>query len=445
MSDLSNLFYSNNDECTLHERLKISDSILEKGISRRKELRSYLRTQLKEIFDCDVKFLTQGSYKGHTLIKPPSKFDSYDFDEGVYLFFNAEEEDVSAKDVKDCLRDALESYVNINNECELQESKNSCEGLRYPNFLTIDTPIYYKDESSNAQMLATDSGWVDSDPMLLQKQLTHSFSEDKDRALMKRVVRYFKAWVNYIWHGSEHKKIPSLAINFLVSENLFIEKNDEESFLKTAIKIADLLSISFHVASPRDGANLLSMEVESEKYALEKIKNLHNKCLKCLDSTAYEKYIMYRGIFGHYFPSANISPDLEENVNFPAITTHPVVEVCRYSKSGKYIKSVYSDIDSVKAIKGEKLEFSIYNDYDFLPSDMVQWTVINTGIQSDQACDIGHVHNAKVDQEISRDCAYEGVHSMQFVIYRHGVVQGSSIIDVEIKLSKITRKKQRKV
>ncbi|HFL9255567.1 TPA: cyclic GMP-AMP synthase DncV-like nucleotidyltransferase, partial [Escherichia coli] len=128
----SDLFYADtNTENTLHQRTQLSEVILSKGIAKKNELIEFLRQELKEAFDCDVRFWLQGSYKSHTLIKPVDKFSSYDIDIGVYLFFDAENEGVDSKDVKETLRDALLSYCSINNEAKLQESKNACEGLKF--------------------------------------------------------------------------------------------------------------------------------------------------------------------------------------------------------------------------------------------------------------------------------------------------------------------------
>ncbi|MBI0566163.1 hypothetical protein F6Q05_22440, partial [Pectobacterium parmentieri] len=65
----SDLFYlTDNPENTLHQRTKISDVVLSKGIAKKDELIEFLREELKESFDCEVKFWLQGSYKSHTLI-----------------------------------------------------------------------------------------------------------------------------------------------------------------------------------------------------------------------------------------------------------------------------------------------------------------------------------------------------------------------------------------
>ena len=126
-------FVSNDTDETLHKRTQLSDVVLSKGITKKDELIEFLRPELSEAFECKVGFWLQGSYKSHTLIKPVDKFSSYDIDIGVYLFFDAESEDIDSKDVKSTLKDALSSYCQINDEVEPQKSKNACCNTRDKN------------------------------------------------------------------------------------------------------------------------------------------------------------------------------------------------------------------------------------------------------------------------------------------------------------------------
>ena len=112
MNCSSLLYTQNNESNTLHERLKISETILNKGVSKKDELVEFLREELKEAFDCEVRFWLQGSYKSKTLIKPSDKFSSYDIDIGIYLSFETDEADAS--EVKLAVKEALESFCKIN-------------------------------------------------------------------------------------------------------------------------------------------------------------------------------------------------------------------------------------------------------------------------------------------------------------------------------------------
>lgn len=433
----SNLFNSELDgEDSLHKRTKLSSLILTKGISKKDELIEFLRTELKEAFECEVRFWLQGSYKSHTLIKPVDKFSSYDIDVGVYLFFDAEAEGIDSRDVKATLKDALISYCNINDEAKLQESKNACEGLEFSTFLTIDTPIYYI-AGSNIK-LATDEGWVDSDPMAIQGWLTEYYSDKDDRALMKRLVRYFKAWINVKWQGTRFKKIPSLAVNVLVAQHMNRYAREDDSFLYTALRICEVLEANFIVESPLNKNNLIDMPQESRDFAIQKLEQLKRLCQKCIDASEFEKGVEFSNIFQHYFPQVKLEIT-EAKPGLPAVVTVPNISICRYDKDGKHIETVISENITVQ--KGDSLTFTICNHDAFNPLSDAQWTVRNVGPQATDANDIGHKVVGRPNESHQRGTSYTGSHTMECMIIYNGVLLGFQAIHVKVNPVRILRRK----
>lgn len=423
--DCSEYFYHKDNTDSLHERLKISEIIMKKGILKKDEIQEFLRVELKEVFKCDVRFWLQGSYKSRTLIKPVSKFSSYDIDLGVYIFLDSDS--ISASVVKSALREALENFCKINDECDLQESKNACEGLKYTGFLTIDTPIYAV--LGKSIKLATDVGWVDSDPRSIQEHLTHVFKEPSERALMKRVVRYFKSWINVKWCGSSAKKIPSIAINVLVANHLAIRCEDDETFINTAMSICDELSGLLRVENPIDGSDLLAFDDEDEEFAYRRLDDLRAVCERCIESPQY-KLILLPAIFEHYFPLVKDTQSSEIK-NLPSITSCPCISVNRYSKDGQHLTSTTAS--EVDAIKGDSLTFSIANKEDFSPDVLVHWTVRNIGTQANDANDIGHKISLGLSENTKRDVAYTGKHSIEAVVVLDGVVKGIGFVEITAK------------
>lgn len=430
-------FVSSETEESLHQRTQLSDVVLSKGISKKDELIEFLRPELSEAFECKVGFWLQGSYKSHTLIKPVDKFSSYDVDIGVYLFFDAESEDIDSKDVKLTLKDALHSYCQINDEAELQKSKNACEGLKYSTFLTIDTPIYYI-EGSNIK-LATDEGWVESDPKSIQEWLTNYYSDKSDRAKMKRLVRYFKAWINVKWQGTGFKKIPSIAVNVLVAQNMQKREREDDSFLYTALSICDDLESTFIVGNPLDGSNLLSMPEDSESFAHQKLDELKAVCLNCIDSSEFEKGINFSNLFQHYFPQVSLDSS-DGRTGLPAVVTVPEISICRYDKDGNHVETIVTDQLTVK--KGDSLTFTICNHDSFNIYSDAQWTVRNVGEQATDANDIGHKVIGKPSESHKRDTSYTGSHTMECMITHNGVVKGFKTIHVKVKPASTLRRKK---
>ena len=423
------LFYDeSNEQETLHERTKLSKMVLNKGIAKKDELLCFLRSELSEAFECEVKFWIQGSYKSHTLIKPVDKYSSYDIDVGVYLFFDAESEGIEAFDVKETLREGLKAYCDINNECELQKSKNACEGLKYTSFLTIDTPIYYKTDDNIK--LATDNGWINSDPKSIQDWITNSYDQKSDRALMKRLVRYFKSWANIKWNGTEFKKIPSLALNVLVANHMKVHEREDDSFIHTALSICEDLESIFVVNSPLDGSNLIGMAEDSESFAHQKFDELKNICASCLDSSEYTRSIEFSNLFEHYFPQIKFD-NQNGSCNFPAIVTTPNISICRYDKNGVHIETVIDDEITVK--KGDSLTFTICNHNYFNFYASAQWTVRNVGEQATDANDIGHKVVGKTSESHKRGTTYTGSHTMECLVSYNGNVEGFKSILVKVR------------
>lgn len=423
------LFYSpEKNELTLHERIKLSTLVLDKGVTKKNELIEFLREELKESFGCDVKFWLQGSYKSHTLIKPVDKFSTYDIDVGIYLFFDAEAEDIESKNVKDTLRDALLAYCAINNEAKIQESKNACEGLIFSSFLTIDTPIYYKTDTR--LKLATDNGWSDSDPKAIQDWLTNSYATKEDRALMKRLVRYLKAWVNVQWNGTSFKKIPSLAINVLVANNLSIDEREDDSFINTVLNICQQLEQSMEVVNPLNGSNLLAMPEDALTFARQKFQQLKKVCLDCVEANENERNINFSNLFQYYFPQVTIFLN-EGGAGLPALTTTPEISVCRYNKNGEHIETVLTDRLTVD--KGDTLTFTICNSASFNAFAQTQWTVRNVGHQANDANDIGHIEYGKPYESHKRGTSYTGTHTMECMITFNGAILGLKVIHVVVR------------
>jgi hypothetical protein len=429
-------FVSNETDENLHQRTQLSDVVLTKGITKKNELIEFLRPELSEAFECKVGFLLQGSYKSHTLIKPVDKFSSYDIDIGVYLFFDAESEEIDSKDVKSTLKDALSSYCQINDEAEPQKSKNACEGLKYSTFLTIDTPIYYID-GSNIK-LATDDGWIESDPKAIQDWLTNYYSDKADRAKMKRLVRYFKAWINVKWQGTGFKKLPSLAVNVLVAQHMKKHDREDDSFLYTALSICEELESTFIVNNPLSGSNLLSMPEDSGSFAHQKLDELKDICLNCIDSSEFEKGIDFSNLFQHYFPQVSVSSS-EGATGLPAVVTVPVISICRYDKDGNHIETTTSDKLIVK--KGDSLTFTICNQAAFNTYSDTQWTVRNVGGQATDANDIGHKIVGRLNESHKRDTSYTGSHTMECMISHNGAVKGFQAIHVQVKPASTLRRK----
>lgn len=429
----SDLFYnSQTTSGTLHSRIKLSPSILSKGIAKKDALIDYLRDELSESFGCSVKFWLQGSYKSFTLIAPVDRQSTYDIDIGIYLVSDLDKPNVEAKEVKEVLNATLSYYCQTDTEAKIQNSKNACEGLKFENFLTIDTPIYFiKDEQDSTPLLATDNGWVDSDPIAIQNWLTNAFTADADRSLMKRIVRYFKAWANIRWKQSDHKKIPSLALNILVANHLHIGDDEVTSFEGTIANICSELERSFEVLNPLNGQNILGMSDDAVAFAKQQFEHLNNVYLRVKDDDDSTKAIEYSNLFEHYFPQLPILTTQQGGISVPVITKIPEIFVERYDSAGKYLSGEITN--EIEVRKGDSLTFRVNNTNDFYLSDEVHWTVRNEGPQSISANDIGHSEVTSINATSKRGSAYTGIHSMECLVKSWGSITGFSMVNVRVR------------
>ncbi|MEN0678891.1 nucleotide-binding domain-containing protein [Plesiomonas shigelloides] len=423
------LFYSTDVMIeSLHDRTQLASVILDEGIAKKNMLIEFLRGELSPMFGTDVKFWLQGSYKSFTLIKPVSKYATYDIDVGSYLLLDAEDEGIDAIDVKDSLRAALNSFCAIHGDAQLQESKNACEGIKFSSHLTIDTPIYYKSET--VVKLATNKGWVDSDPKAIQEWLTNRYDNKDDRALMKRIVRYVKAWVNVQWQGSVHKKIPSLAINVLVALYMVKQDREDDSFIHTCLNICRGLDECFRVDNPLTNDNLLTMSADDVAFAYKQISALKSACETAIEMNETQRCIVFSNIFQHYFPQINF-PVVHTKVGLPALTYPLQVSVCRYNKSGVHIETTVSGNISVH--KGDSLTFTVCNINDYPSDSDVYWTVRNVGSQATDANDIGHRVIDSLYKSHKRDTAYMGKHTMECIVINKGIIIGAHVVHVDVK------------
>ncbi|MGD6737257.1 CBASS cGAMP synthase [Photobacterium leiognathi subsp. mandapamensis] len=438
--DCGNLFYdTKTDSNTLHNRLTLSKTIVSKGMAKKNELKDYLRSELKESFDhCEIKFYLQGSYRSRTLIAPLDRFSTYDIDMGIYIMSDDDEPPFEAQDVKEALKQTLEYYCSTDTEAKIQPSKNACEGLKFEHFLTIDTPIYYKsNKEESTPLLATDSKWIDSDPIAIQNWLTNVFDKDDDRAQLKRVVRYLKAWANISWKNSEHKKIPSLALNILVAQNLAVNQSDSKSFEDTVLKICSALEKDFSVKNPLNGDDIIGMSEEDKAFAQEQFSKLSAICMKASKCDELCKAIEYSNLFEHYFPQLPKIVPNDKSTNLPATTKVPEVYVEHYSSTGEYLSGGIAD--QVTVTKGDSLTFRLKNSTDFLIGDEVHWTVRNEGLQATNANDIGHRVITSLNDKAHRGTSYTGIHAMECLVKSWGNVVGYNLVKVNVRPVKVSK------
>ncbi|WP_428608216.1 cyclic GMP-AMP synthase DncV-like nucleotidyltransferase [Sedimenticola sp.] len=105
------LFFDNDENETLFRCISLTPEQLEDAKTKKDKLLKLIKPELASSLDAPVKHWLQGSYKNHTLIRPIQKGDEFDIDVGLYVLCNAEDEGLSALEVKQLNRNILEWYV----------------------------------------------------------------------------------------------------------------------------------------------------------------------------------------------------------------------------------------------------------------------------------------------------------------------------------------------
>ncbi|SHK76925.1 CBASS cGAMP synthase [Halomonas caseinilytica] len=334
------LFFDNNEAETLFTRISLTPEQLEDARAKKDKLLELFKPELAASLEVTVKHWLQGSYKNHTLIRPMQKGDEFDIDVGVYVLCDAEDEGLSALEVKQLNRNILEWYVSNRPEAKVGESKTSCERLIYPSSFHIDIPIYYYDFETDTCKLAIESDeWVDSDPKVLQDWFNKKVSglTPKSLAQLRRIIKYLKAWA-LIKGKEDGVKIPSIAITALVAEKYVEADDDDDAFIQTAVNVASYIISNDTLNNPCNGGDLFEFKGDEYEQIKSRVIALKNSC-EFIDKSedSLQQYVLWGATFEHMFPPfAERIDEVSKKTNLPAITVPPKINVRHLEKMESY-------------------------------------------------------------------------------------------------------------
>lgn len=170
----------------------------------------------------------------------------------------------------------------------------------------IDMPIYYESDWDGVTYFAKGgSEWEPSDP----KGFIRWFEEkNHNNKQLTRVVRYFKAWADFIKVNNGRKMPSGLALTLWAAKFYERDTRDDLAFLKTVVGILDYLNNSFQYnwkaempVSPYD--NVLDRLDDSQKTffydQLTKMVSYGTNAVSCENS--YDASRNWSKIFGDRF------------------------------------------------------------------------------------------------------------------------------------------------
>lgn len=428
------LFFDNNKAETLFTRISLTTEQLEDARAKKDKLLELIKFELASSLESPVKHWLQGSYKNHTLIRPIHKGDEFDIDVGIYVLCNAEDDGLSALEVKQLNRNILEWYVSNRPEAKVGASKTSCERLIYPSSFHIDIPIYYYDADTNTCKLAIESDeWVDSDPKAFQDWFNKKVSNltPKSLAQLRRMIKYLKVWTA-IKGKKDGIRIPSIAITVLVAEQYVEADDDDDAFIQTAAAVMSYVIDNETLGNPCNGGDLFGFK--NDEYELVKTRAiaLKNSCQFIDESEdSLEQYVLWSATFEHMFPPfVERFDEVSKKTNLPAITVPPKIKVRHLDKNKRFLSNAVTD--EIKVFRNEELYFSIDNKADYSETAEIHWIVRNQDAEAKRVNDLGHTSVLSVSDERYEGCSYSGTHYMECLVLDKNNIKGIGAVKVRI-------------
>ncbi len=426
-TDLSSAFFSRDDDKeTLASRMTLLDEQVDAVRHEKNNLLAFIKANLSDSLGFKVGYWIQGSFKNHTVIKPVRRTDEFDVDVGLYLFTDAEAQDIEAGNAKSALNDVLGIYCQSHDYATLEKPRPNCERISYSEGFHIDLPLYYITDDSKRCRLATESnGWIDSDPKSLQSwfdlQIKHLSASEKAR--LRRVIKALKTWVCL-----KGIKLPSIAISVFVASNFTEYATDEDAVWSVASQLVTHLLSNGAIKSPLNNDDLIDADTEELDNLRSECSNFRNT-LQELDSSdsVVTSHQLWSNPLEHTFPPLHTLELENDKTNLPALTSPPQLSVKLSNGTPEKITN------SVAAYRGEDLHFKVCNEADYPRDSEVVWMVRNTDRDASLENDLGHYRKFKVSEVIREGCEYHGKHFMECTVLHSERVLGVSSVEVKIR------------
>jgi hypothetical protein len=440
MGNAASLFFSTTTptEC-LDWRIRPSDEQYDAQKERWNDLASYLLADLKERSGYTLSSWLQGSYKFGTQVRPPSKFEEFDIDLGVYFNwsgtpFDGEHE---PSELKDFVQASLEAYVeDSENDAEgVSAPKPRCNRIHFADNFHIDVPSYHLDPDRDARALATQEGaWEPSDPKAIYGWWKDTIN-DSDRPRVRRLVRYLKMWAALAFEA-EHRP-SSIMLTVLAAQGyvtLDVEglSGDDEYLRALVDAVLSRLRRNPAVDNPVDTTenfNRLSKERSDAFVAgLDGLLLTADRALAA--PTKSQAADIWAEAFHHFFPV----PPEEEMLTEMAKALTPVLFVPEVHVEATAPSGPVRTIRGLNSIgplpKNSSIEFTLANANELPSGSIVAWTVRNEGKEAEEENDLGHPVGVGLRAE--ENAAYTGRHFMDVAVRRNGVLIGHRRVPVTI-------------
>jgi len=230
-----------------HSRVALDDSKKDSLKTSRKGLRKHIKAKFEEKKRPAIKFQIQGSFGMRTAVNPLD--GDYDIDDGLY--FKPQLEDrPTPETVHSWVVEAAESYGTVDPPLD----KKRCVRVPFKDGYHVDLPIYDLVDDGNGSvspdLAVKGDGWVFSDPKNIADWFDNRVSDTNP--LLRRLVRYFKAWADYQNRNNNPKMPSGLALTVLCADEYQYKARDVEAFCETAAAILERIENDDSIPNPKD-------------------------------------------------------------------------------------------------------------------------------------------------------------------------------------------------
>lgn len=387
----------------------------------------------------------QGSYKYGTLIKPVHKGEEYDVDVGVYFSWDPKENELapSPEQLRAWVQQELIEYKKTTPSLKevVSPPKERCSRAVYEQQFHIDTPTYHLDPVTDTRRLACLSGvWEDSDP----KELYIWFRDlvgDDNRALLRRLVRYLKAWAAVAFKDDPGARPSSTLLTVLVAE-AFSQMwgtcppgiDDDDALIAIVEQIYARLTRSRKIPNPVEpDEDLNRIPATSWDQFLTRVATLNDAAQAAqLSEDEAAAAFAWEQAFSFLMPLPETDEvEVLESTTDRAIMQVPDIDIKIYEqRGGRLLATHRNEVPGVP--KGRWLVFQIANRHVVPQYADISWTVRNVGDEADDIGDLGHVQRGINMQVAEESTAYLGKHYMDCVIRVNGSVFAVRRVQVNI-------------
>jgi hypothetical protein len=284
----------------------------------RETIRKKIRKYYKENYPDDVQpqFNMQGSFAMHTILNPIKDTDgsgAYDLDDGVYFLSDDESDRLSVDEFHKRIFDAIKGHTSTG-----EEDNDPCVTVLYADGHHVDLPIYFKSNTKDdhPQLAHKKNGWMDTDP----KDFYIWFNGHEEHPQLRRIVRYLKAWCEYVRFEKDKKMPTGCILTMLAEKHYEADSRDDVALQKMLSSIYYELSSDdgFHCYRPTfpENEDLFENYSETKKNNfLTELRMFKNDAEKAINSkNPHDACVRWQKHFGNRF-SCSMAEDVDEDAS----------------------------------------------------------------------------------------------------------------------------------